>query len=349
MVSLDVVHASNARLRELGPGLVALFVGGTSGIGEYTLKAFVKHSVSPRVYLVGRNASSAERIIEECRGLNKDGKIEFIKADVSELAEVDRACKEIAAKEKSINLILQTQGNLNLRGRDESPEGLARKFTLNFYSRMRFTSNLLPLLRAATTSPPGFARSVSVLGAGHEGSINLDDLELKTTFSTTTCADQSITMNDFMAEQFAAREPSVSFMQTSPGVVNTGLARELPFWARVAMKGLTPVVKLFATGADETGERQLFHATSGMYPPAKPLAGSAVASGVPLPTGMAIGTGSDGKVGSGGYIVSPVGDITGNAKLLSDYRAKGVSQIVWDHAYSIFERVQKLNESRNAS
>lgn len=25
MVALDVVHASNARLRELGPGLVALF------------------------------------------------------------------------------------------------------------------------------------------------------------------------------------------------------------------------------------------------------------------------------------------------------------------------------------
>lgn len=25
MVALDIVHASNARLRELGPGLVALF------------------------------------------------------------------------------------------------------------------------------------------------------------------------------------------------------------------------------------------------------------------------------------------------------------------------------------
>ena len=29
-------------------------VGGTSGIGEYALKAFVEHTVSPRVYLVGR-------------------------------------------------------------------------------------------------------------------------------------------------------------------------------------------------------------------------------------------------------------------------------------------------------
>lgn len=70
------------------------------------------------MYLVGRNTSAADRIIEECRGLNKDGKVEFIKADVSELAEVDRVCKEIEKREKSINILVQTQGNLNLRGRD---------------------------------------------------------------------------------------------------------------------------------------------------------------------------------------------------------------------------------------
>ena len=140
MVSLGVVHASNARLRELGPGLVALFgiplsfsievlgveanylvVGATSGIGEYTAKAFVRNTVSPHVYIVGRNQSAADRIIKECEGLNKDGRVEFIKADVSELAEVDRVCKEIMAKEKRINLLVQTQGNLNLRGRDGRP------------------------------------------------------------------------------------------------------------------------------------------------------------------------------------------------------------------------------------
>lgn len=93
-------------------------VGGTSGIGEYTLKAFVQHTVSPRVYLVGRNAEAADRIIKECEALNKDGKVEFLKADVTELKEVDRVCKEIDKKEKGINLLVQTQGNLNLRGRD---------------------------------------------------------------------------------------------------------------------------------------------------------------------------------------------------------------------------------------
>lgn len=76
------------------------------------------NTISPRVYIVGRNASAADRIIKECQALNKDGKVEFVKADVSELGEVDRVCKEIMKKEKHINLLVQSQGNLNLRGRD---------------------------------------------------------------------------------------------------------------------------------------------------------------------------------------------------------------------------------------
>lgn len=61
---------------------------------------------------------AADRIIKECGELNKEGKVEFLKADVSELKEVDRICKEIQKREKKINLIVQTQGNLNLNGRN---------------------------------------------------------------------------------------------------------------------------------------------------------------------------------------------------------------------------------------
>lgn len=72
------------------------------------------------MYLVGRNATAADRIIKECEWLNKDGKVEFLQADVTELKEVDRVCKEIEKREKKINLIVQTQGNLTLNGRNGS-------------------------------------------------------------------------------------------------------------------------------------------------------------------------------------------------------------------------------------
>ncbi|KAG4435603.1 hypothetical protein IFR05_008912 [Cadophora sp. M221] len=346
MVALEIVNASNARLRELGPGLVALFVGGTSGIGEFTLKAFVKHTDSPRVYLVGRSETAAERIIKECEGLNKSGKVEFIKADVSELAEVDRACKVIQQKEKNINLIFQTQGNANMRGRDESPEGLDRKQTLNFWSRMRFISNLLPQLRSASTSSPNFARSVSLLGTGNSyGTIELKDIELKKSFSGYRNAAHTIIMNDFMAEQYGAREPGITFIHTEPSVVNTGFSRELPLWARVGSKLLTPLLYPFFVSADETGERQLFHATSGMYPPAKPAPNAAFASGVPLSTGSSVLTGSNGQVGSGGYLVTWKGERATKAKL-SGMDHQEVSKTIWEKTAEVFKTVEKINEER---
>lgn len=223
---------------------------------------------------MGRNATAADRIIKECRELNKEGKVEFLKADVTELKEVDRVCKEIQKREKKINLIFQTQGNFTLAGRNgecllvasnqsctnrlvsENPEGLDRKFTLNYYSRMRFVYNLLPQLRTASTESPHFSRTLSVLGAGHESAINLSDLDLKTTFSGLRCAAHTTLMNDFMAEEFAAREPGISFLHSSPGVVNTGLARGLPIYLRALLKLATPLMWPFIVSADETGQRQ---------------------------------------------------------------------------------------------
>jgi NADP-dependent 3-hydroxy acid dehydrogenase YdfG len=65
MVEKDKIRSSNQKLTTTLPsGLVAVFVGATNGIGEYTIKAFVKYTVKPRVYLVGRSKEAAERIVK---------------------------------------------------------------------------------------------------------------------------------------------------------------------------------------------------------------------------------------------------------------------------------------------
>lgn len=205
---------------------------------------------------------------------------------------------------------------------------------------MRFIINLMPNLRAATISAPYFSRSLSVLGAGNEGKINFDDIDLKKNFSGAKCAAHTITMNDFMAEELAVREPATAFVHSSPLVVATGAARELPIWARAAFKVLTPVISLFAVGAEETGARQLFLATSGMYPPAKPAAGSTTAVGTPLPNGMSVMTGIDGKVGGGSYAVDWDGKNSEKKSILDEYHAKGVGKIVWEHTMETFQKIK---------
>lgn len=115
MVSLPIVHDSNAKIAtSLPAGMVAVFVGATSGIGEYTLKAFAQQTTTPTIYLVGRSDTAAKRIVAECKGINPGGKYIFIKSDVSLLKNVDEVCEQILAKEDSINLLFQTQGTMVL-------------------------------------------------------------------------------------------------------------------------------------------------------------------------------------------------------------------------------------------
>jgi NAD(P)-dependent dehydrogenase (short-subunit alcohol dehydrogenase family) len=115
MVTLFGAETSNADIAtRLPTGMVAVFVGGTSGIGEYTLKKFARYAENPRIYLVGRSQVAADRIIPECIKINPDGQYIFIQSDVSLLKNVHRVCEKILSKEVSINLLFQTQGGLQM-------------------------------------------------------------------------------------------------------------------------------------------------------------------------------------------------------------------------------------------
>lgn len=110
MVALPVVRASNTTLVQSHP-LVAVFVGGTSGIGEYTIRALAAthgdQGKGLRIYIVGRNAAAAEQTIAYCRSVCSRGQFLFVKADdLSLLKDVDRVCAEIIRleeKESALN------------------------------------------------------------------------------------------------------------------------------------------------------------------------------------------------------------------------------------------------------
>ncbi|KAK0387692.1 hypothetical protein NLU13_3937 [Sarocladium strictum] len=56
MVTLKHVQASNSRVAQSLPaGLVAVFAGATSGIGELALKSFAKYTNRPKIYFIGRS------------------------------------------------------------------------------------------------------------------------------------------------------------------------------------------------------------------------------------------------------------------------------------------------------
>lgn len=113
MVSLNSVTESNVRTtHRLPSGLVAVFVGGTNGIGEATLKQFAKYTQQPRAYIIGRSQEAGDRIVRQCKEINQHGEFTFIPSDVSLIRNVDQVCQTIINKEKAINIVFLSIGTL---------------------------------------------------------------------------------------------------------------------------------------------------------------------------------------------------------------------------------------------
>jgi NAD(P)-dependent dehydrogenase (short-subunit alcohol dehydrogenase family) len=310
---------------------VALFVGGTSGIGRSTLRQLALNIEAPTAYIVGRNETNARPLLRELHQLNPLGSYNFVEADVSLISNVDKACESIKQREKVLDLLFMTPGGLSLVGRRETSEGIDKLFALRYYARMRFTQNLLPLLEAAETQP---GRVVSVLGGGFEGNINADDLDLKHNYNIVSCAMHSVTMTSLAMEHLAASHRT-SFVHVFPGLVGTNIyTNSFPQpLAAVYNYGVWPLMYPFSVDIEESGQRHLFHATSEHYPASTTAASDRRQAAV----------GSDGVLGSGAYLMNWKGETFAAGKKMQKLRARGMARQIWDHTTELLSGTGSLD------
>lgn len=336
MVALEQIRSSNSKIATtLPPGLVAVFAGATSGIGETSLKQFVKNAVRPKVYFIGRSMESGRRITEELKTLNSEGEYIFKSVDVSLLRSVDDACREIKNKESAINLLFLSTGTM-LSGKD-TEEGLLYPVAVSYYARIRFIMNLLPLLQNGT----GLRRVVTVLAGTKEGTIDANNLQGRGS-SMLALQGQFSSMITFALEAIAKKAPNVSFVHTFPGFVKTNLGNDLKgpvvTVLKIVFAVLFPLIGPFiATPLKETGERQLFFATSSRFPAPT----DSTASGTPLPDGVTVARGTNGVSGSGVYSVSKDGETASQKveQLLRNLRNDGIPEKVWSDVEGEFVRI----------
>lgn len=119
---------------------VAIFVGGTSGIGAGMARAFARYrNGDAHIVLVGRNRAAAEEILASLpKPDGKEAKHEFVECDVSHMRNVRRTTAELTARLPKVNFLVMSPGIMTLQGRTESDEGIDRKLALHYYARWRF-------------------------------------------------------------------------------------------------------------------------------------------------------------------------------------------------------------------
>ncbi|GKT56547.1 hypothetical protein ColTof4_08909 [Colletotrichum tofieldiae] len=319
MVSLKIVQDSNARIAALPKGLVALFIGATSGIGQSTLRQLAQHAHSPRIYTVARpqTAESHEAFLSSLRKTNPNGTYALVRADHALVSDIDKAVDAVLAKESKLDILFLSAGFIAFEGRENTAEGLDPSMSTRYYTRLRALQRLLPLLNNAANP-----RVVSVLAAGMENTINEDDLDLRQpgNWAFWPASVHATTMGTLALEVLARENPKLSIVHLYPGVVATpGLQRARKFGIAVSEE----------MSVEEAGARGLFLATSDRY---ATKGGEGL---VPVPEGLDAVK----KSGGGIFLVDLQGEAIDNEKGLVDMRKRGVDEKVWKFTLGLFDDI----------
>ncbi|KAJ7481378.1 NAD-P-binding protein [Mycena galericulata] len=263
--------ASNATFR---PSYVpvAIFVGGTSGVGQGMVEAFVRHVKGrAHIVIVGRNERAAAEIIARLpkpdAGEAPGWTHEFVRCDVSLMANVRAACATIRTKVQRVNFLVLTAGFNAWYNPGITSEGLDLHLAMRYYYRFLFIQELLPLVEKAHTL--GQDSKVMTVLSGGQGTpsrpIDLDNLgntvkprigRFRVSFRGMM---QSSNYTDVMIAHFATHHPAIAFTHIHPGVVKTSALR-------VDFDGiLTPLTwflnwlfPLLAVSQDEAAEHMLY-------------------------------------------------------------------------------------------
>ncbi|UNI22195.1 hypothetical protein JDV02_008106 [Purpureocillium takamizusanense] len=327
MVSFKDIQASNALINDATAPRVAVFVGGTSGIGKLTIKSLVATGASTRIYLIGRRSAEerARLFIQELQTVNPKAKVIWTEGEVSLLAEAKRICNMIKSQESHVDLLFLTTGYAPFGPRKETVEGLEVAQSLEYYCRVLFVQLLLPLLGRAEAP-----RVVSVLGGGLERAsvVDVEDLGLKKpgNFGAVKAQMQYTAMNTMAMETLAGANPDVTFLHSWPGWVNTGNVRRgsepNSILAWLIWLVLEPLIALFSISDDESGQRHLFQCTSAAFG----------GRGVAWKGGAGVNTRE--KPENGLFLVNYKCDSSTNAKALRQLREKAQTRI-WEHTQEV--------------
>lgn len=138
-------------------GKVALITGGSRGLGEMFARAYVENGA--KVYISARKAEACFALAEE---LSKIGECVAIPADLSEMSEMERLGKEIAARESKLDILINNAGaSWGAEFADFPEKGWDKVMDLNVKSVFFMTQKVLPLLKAAGTAED-FARVINI-------------------------------------------------------------------------------------------------------------------------------------------------------------------------------------------
>lgn len=206
------------------PQPVVVITGASSGIGKASAAEFAR--MGWHVIATGRDPARCDAAEAELRAF---GKVDFLRGDFAEMADVRRVASEIAALTDKVHVLVNNAGGIR-DGLYLSSEGLESTFAANHLAPFLLTRELLPLLeRAGQDSPPGTVRVIAVSSLAHEQAkaMHWDDLMMLDDFATGPAYCQAKLANLLFTRELASRlaDKGITAQAMHPGKVGSN------FWS----------------------------------------------------------------------------------------------------------------------
>ncbi|ESK92763.1 NAD(P)-binding protein [Moniliophthora roreri MCA 2997] len=267
MPSLADTRTFNASF-DLSHVPVAVFVGGTAGIGASMARALSLYTHgSIHIIIAGRNESAGRDVLGSLTNPTKGGVLrEFVFCDYSLLKSVHGACEAITSlltnhfsgsqnnEPPRINFLTFSANYASLANkRNDTAEGLDLQLMIRYYHRFQMTCELLPLLHNAGTA----ARVMSILGAGGSCKVPHDDYGFRESLVGSGKQGPSVTTvyTDVGFEEISARNPSIGITHIHPGFVRTSMVNGiLDNFKRWYLLPLYPLLSLVVWSLTKTPE-----------------------------------------------------------------------------------------------
>ncbi|TDL16838.1 NAD-binding protein [Rickenella mellea] len=156
-------------------GKVAIVTGGNSGMGFTAVQQLARKGA--KVYLAARNESRATGAISrlEAEGLGPgNGKVEWLKLNLSDPKQAKAAAEEVLAKEMTLDILVNNAA-IQSSPWQMNPFGIQETFIVNHFSPYIFTKTLLPLLKSTAQA----GHDVRIVNVRYVGYCRSQDYNVK--------------------------------------------------------------------------------------------------------------------------------------------------------------------------
>lgn len=231
-------------------GAYCVVTGATSGIGKEIARGLV--TAGARLVFICRDRARGEATLAELHRESPSAAVRMLVADLSALRDVRRVAGELHRHLPRVDVLINNAGTHDLRP-EVSADGFDRMIATNHLGPFLLTNLLVDLLERAAPS-----RVVMVASESHRSVLRIDPRTFAEPGSYGPIGSLSVyarskLLNVLVTQEIARRWTSrgISANAFCPGLVSTGLTRNIPMGARLfSLAERTPFVRNARQGAE---------------------------------------------------------------------------------------------------